>query len=780
MTKTMTKTTLGLYLRSAAAVALVAGLGSTWAGSAWAAAPAAPADDGDTLQEVIVTATKRETKLQDTPIAISAFSQDSLDRGQVKDITDLAKFVPGLAFAEQGDQSAILLTLRGIGNDSAYTEVADPEVAMYVDGIYSPRAQGASVLMYDMERVEVDRGPQGTLFGRNATVGAVNLISAKPTLDKEYGSAEVVAGSYARFGTRGMFNLPVTKDFALRFAFASEKHDGYVDYQAAPNVAGVNPQAFVSNGTKYYAGDQKSFRVSGLWTPTEKLTWNLNFEWYEDTGAPVLNLMQDPRPGQKLWSALIDSAPEQDRFSKAIHSRMDYAINDYLDFSYIAGASWIGGSTQVDADAGTLPPTSATTPSTAFEQNNTVWSAYDFFSHEVQLKSSGVHTIDWIVGAYYSHETNRIRFDIDELNGYRGGTESWSGSFIQADREIESMAGFGQAVYHVTDDFRLTGGFRFTRDDKRDTGGRNITCNGCTQPIFGRDPYSLPNYAVSNNDVYGEWTKPTWLVRGDVDVIKDVLLAYASVGTGFKSGNIEDGGRLAGPETLTNYEIGAKSTLFGGKATLNVAGYYEDFTGYQINQAVTFRDANGNITSTQLITQNAEGAKAYGLEVELAARLTHNDTLQLSLSAQHTELESLLSVDNRLYSGNDLTHLQQLKGNALPHAPSIGGTIGYEHVFDLPSGASITPRVSTHFESRSWLSYFNVPGYDEQKAYTRTDLAVRYEAPSGRWSLEGFVQNLENDNIKTNAGTFGGPATPVWTAVYMPPQTWGFRAKASF
>ena len=276
------KARLGLYLQAAAVIAL--------SGGAYAQTATAPASS-DTLAEIVVTATKRETKLQETPIAVSAFSQDSLDKQQVKDVTDLAKFVPSLAFAQQGDQAAIMLTLRGIGNDSAYTEVADPEVAMYVDGIYSPRAQGASVLMYDMERVEVLRGPQGTLFGRNATVGAVNLISAKPTFDKEYGNAEVVAGSYARFGTRGMFNLPINDKLAFRVAFVTEKHDGYVDYQAAPNVAGVNPAAYVTSGKKYYAADQKSFRVSGAWAPTDSFTWDLNFEWYEDTGAPVLGLM---------------------------------------------------------------------------------------------------------------------------------------------------------------------------------------------------------------------------------------------------------------------------------------------------------------------------------------------------------------------------------------------------------------------------------------------------------------------------------------------------------
>jgi iron complex outermembrane receptor protein len=275
---------------------------------------AAPADNTQ-IEEITVTATKRETNLQDTPIAISAFGQGALDRNQVKDVTDLAKFVPSMAINQQGDQGAILITMRGIGNDTAYTEVADPEVAIYVDGIYSPRAQGAAVLMYDMDAVEVARGPQGTLFGRNATVGAVSLRTAKPTLGEYYGSAELVGGSYNRLGARASVNMPISDTFALRVAAITERHDGYVDFQRPPEIAGINPSAFVTQGKKYYAQDQRSARVSALWKPSDKLTWNVNVEGYQDTGAPVLALAQTPRAGQKHWSALIDTAPESERFS---------------------------------------------------------------------------------------------------------------------------------------------------------------------------------------------------------------------------------------------------------------------------------------------------------------------------------------------------------------------------------------------------------------------------------------------------------------------------------
>ena len=437
----------------AASTALAAALAYTTAAQAQAEPVAQRADASVEVPEIIVTATKRETSLQKTPIAISAFSQSTLDKQQVKDVTDLAKFVPSLQFAQQGDQSAILLTLRGIGNDSAYTEVADPEVAIYVDGIYSPRAQGASALMYDMERVEVLRGPQGTLFGRNATVGALSLITAKPQLDKFSGSVEAVGGSYNRFGIRGMINIPVTDTFAVRAAFITDRHDGYIDFQQAPNVAGVNRSAFVTGGKKYYAGDQKSARISALWAPSDRFHWNLSAEYYKDTGSPILALMQTPRAGQKFWSAQIDTAPQQDRYSVSVRSSMSYDLTDHIQLDYIAGWSRIGGSGDSDADAGALPPTGQVDANGndlflgGFGENHTVSSRYDFMSHEVQLKSTGKNAIDWILGAYYSHEKNRIRFDIDQRNGYRDGTFSWAGTFIQADREIDSRAAFPQKCF---------------------------------------------------------------------------------------------------------------------------------------------------------------------------------------------------------------------------------------------------------------------------------------------------------------------------------------------
>ncbi|EJL29291.1 TonB-dependent receptor [Novosphingobium sp. AP12] len=789
--------------------------------------PTAPsqASDGD----IIVTATRRETTLQSTPIAVSAFGQAQLDKQQVKDVTDLAKYVPSLQFNQQGDQSAVLLTLRGIGNDSAYTEVADPEVAIYVDGIYSPRSQGASVLMYDMERVEVLRGPQGTLFGRNATVGALSLISAKPKLGEFEGTVEVTGGNYDRLGVRGAINIPITDTLAARVAFVTDRHDGYADFQPAPDIAGINKSAFVTTGKKYYAADQQSVRGSLLWQPSDKFSWNLSAEGFWDTGAPVIGLLQTPRAGTKRWSTLSDTAADTDRYSVAVRSSMNYDLTDGIQLGYIAGWSRIGGSTQTDADAGALPPTGQVDangndlPLGAFGENRTLSSRYDFQSHELQLKSTGEQAIDWILGAYYSHEKNRIRFDIDQRNGYRDGTFSWAGSFIQANRQIDSRAVFGQAVWHVTDALRVTGGLRYTSDKKEDIGGRNVTYSGdgcspadlapggaCQSGIFGAYPDAtaqelvnlLPGYSISSNDVKGKWDKLTYLARVDADLAEDTL-GYASISTGFKSGNIQDNAGLTDPETLTNYEVGLKTRMFDRRLTLNLAAYYSDFKGYQVNQAVTFRDDAGNVIRSQIVTQNAKGAKAYGLEAELTANLTDNDRLQFSGTLQKTKLDDLESVDGRLYDGGKASSIVQLQGNELAHAPRFSATASYEHEFELASGATITPRISTHYETKSWLSYFNGDAnpfvnvndpadnmsdrgtngtdWDRQKAYFRSDASLRFTSADQNYSIEAFIQNIENGKIRTNASAFGTPRyDPVFLSNLQPPRTWGVRAKANF
>ncbi len=388
-----------------------------------------------TLPEVVVTATKRTTSLQKTPVAVTSISAAELDKARVQTVADLAYLVPSFAGTTQGDHGVITMTLRGIGNDSAKTEYADPEIAIFVDGIYSPRAEGAAALLFDMESIEVLRGPQGTLWGRNSTVGAVNMQTAKPVFKELFGALEGVLGNYNRAGMRGSFNVPISDTVAMRFAFAKEQHDGYVDFQTPTRytvpqqqtayVAGggtlatfqpINYNDFVTGGQKYNAQNQSAARVSLAWKPMPGMSWNISYEKFPDRGTPNMDLMQNPRPGQNLWSALIDTAPYLKRDADTIRSRVDYALSDSLALSYVAGYSHFTGSGTFDQDRGIQIPTSFSTGAT-YQEDRTNWSKYTDYSHEVAVQSTGKRDIDWILGAYYAAEDNGIRFDIPIING---------------------------------------------------------------------------------------------------------------------------------------------------------------------------------------------------------------------------------------------------------------------------------------------------------------------------------------------------------------------------
>jgi iron complex outermembrane receptor protein len=751
------------------------------------------------LDEIVITATKRETNLQDTPVAVTAFSQSSLDQNHVVDVTDLVKFVPGVAFAEQGDQGGTMITMRGIGNDSAFTELDSPEVAMYVNGIYSPRSQGAAAMLYDVDRIEVLRGPQGTLFGHNSTVGVIDIFSAKPQIGVFAGNAEVSTGNFNAFGTRGMVNLPVNDMLAFRVAFATEKHDGYADFQNVPSYAttlGLDTTAYVTQGTKYYSEDRKSYRLSGLFVPTDWFTWNLSFENYVDQGGPVVPLMQAPRPGEPLWSIQAQFSPYNDRTSNDLRSNMNFKLNDYLDLTYIGGKSRLGGNELEQDDGGLAIPTSATTPGNGpLEAAQTVYSEFDSYSNELQLKSSGTHFIDWIAGIYTFRERNDIRFDINQYNGYKDGAFNWAGAFIQPDRSQEDRSVYAQGIMHLTDSIRLTGGLRDSFDDERDIGGRNITyngCAGCGPFTYGLDLAQLQaaGYAVSDNDAYTSSRKLTYLARLDMDLAPGVL-GYASVGTGYHPGRVEDGGTHDNPETLTNYEIGEKATFLDGRVTANTAIYYEDFKGYQVTSVVTTKNAAGETIASQTEQVNAQGATGYGLEFELAAKATPLDSVQFETAIMKTRLQNLVTVDSRLYSLNPadpLDHVENFKGNALPHSPPVSLTLGYDHTFPLANGDLLVPHVAFHYEARSWLSYYNertpiggVSDWDQQTAYTRTDATLTYKSGSEhKWEAEAFVKNIEDKNIKTNAYVYeiNGVNEPL--AIYMPPRTFGAKVRFKF
>ena len=787
----------------ALAVLTLAASFNAQAQTATSANPPAPAVDASApMAEVFVTATKRTTSLQRTPVAITALNAAALDDAHVQTIADVVNLVPGFQATGQGDHGVITMTLRGVGNDSAKTEYADPEVATFVDGIYSPRPEGASSLLFDLEAIEVLRGPQGTLWGRNSSVGAVNMQTAKPVIGSTSGSVETGIGDYNRLGARGAVNVPLSDTAALRVAFVHEQHDGYVDYQnptipslasqRAAFIAGggnpaafqpLNPNLFVTSGPKYSAQDQSALRLSLLWKPTPAMTWNIAYEKFADRGTPSMNLLQTPRAGTDQWSTLADTAPSLKRDTNSVRSRIDYAVSPDLSLAYIAGWSRFSGSSTFDQDGGTMMPTSFTTGAT-YQANNTVSSNYTNYSHELELQSVGKKQVDWLVGLYYAAEKNDIRFDIPVFNGTQQGSVIWQGSFIQPKETVASSAAFGQATWNVSDKLHLTGGVRYTNDRRTNVGGNGYTWNyDATVPQVPVSPAIDPtrpgqgyNPSVPPNDGVYKGNKGTYLARVAYDLDRQNMV-YASVSTGYKSGGLQDGGRPYGAETLTNYEIGSKSAFLNGAVKWNNALYYEKFKGFQFSAPVTNPDG-----SRTLVTSNAEGADIYGFESELAAKLTPDDRLQLTLAWTHAKLGQLIGGSNDYAlpacTVPGISTCLDVTGNRMPHAPNVSMQLLYQHAFHLADGATLTPRLSTHFETASWLSVFNLGEGDRQKAYSRSDIGLRYvsAARPHAWWLDAFVRNVADNKVKTSAmNGFGA-----WVAQYQPPRTIGINTGIDF
>ncbi len=778
---------------------------------AQSAAPAAPVANGD-MERVMVTATRRDTLLQDTPLAISAYTQDTLANNQVKDLASLTTLVPSLVVEQHGDSGGVHVYLRGVGSAN-HTELGDPAVAFYVDGIYLPRPQGATALMYDLNHVEVARGPQGTLNGRNSTAGAVSLVSSAPSTSKVFGAGSVTLGDYNHVQTQAMINLPIGETMALRLAAIKDTHDGYVDFR---------PGSAVLPGTqKYGAGNQSGARASLLWNLTPELKVNLIADYFRDTGAGNIALSAEPQAGQNLRSALIDTPGTMDQSIMAYKAKVQYKPTESTQLQYLGSWSRYKRQNANDADAGQLPGFKA--------ENRTEWSQFDSNSNEFQFRSDDDKPTQWILGAFLFNENNKIRFDIDrsEISSSTLAQDIASGgviyvqptvgqyassmSFIQPDRELHSKAVFAQLSQDVTDKIKLTAGLRYTKDDKSDVGGRNWACPDWPNPgVYGSPTASnqlvtpgggllnthnigaggaAPNASTCGdkgpNDATLSYSKSTFLARGEYRLDKDSLL-FASVTTGFHSPAMGDGGATTKPETLTSYELGYKADLANHLLSLNLDAFVMKYKDKLESQVV----------NNVLANFNAAGATVKGLESEFTVRPTSADRISGNATWLSAHYDSFVSCDtdaaraNGQSCGSTAPNVD-VGGSTMKHAPTFAATVQYEHDIAL-SGGKLTPRASLHYEGLSQVGSgaFNTdvpghPGVKQQEAYSTLDLSLRFVPNNKAYTIEAFVNNATDKAVKYDVWDVCGDLActakqQLFIAFYNAPRTMGARISYKF
>ncbi len=762
------------------------------------------------LEEVTVTATKRTTNLQDTPLAISAFDNETLKENHVSNIYDLRGMAPSLQIRSNGDHGVPLIFIRGQGTIDQ-TEAGDQGVAFYTDGVFSARSQGSTALMYDMERVEVLRGPQGTLFGRNSTAGAVSLVTAKPTQEFE-GNASLTVGSRDRQEVRFMLNTPITDNWAMRFAGVTDEQDGETDF-----ASGSPYGSYDNYGTK----DMSSYRISSLFEPTENLSWFLSYENFNNNGTGDVSTPDgDDRENFATAPGAIDLEVDSWR------TRLDYEFDNGLTLSYIGGYTDMSQTQLYGNEA-------------QGDTRNTVSSGHEATQHEIQLKNSDDNRFRWTAGAFYFEEENDIRFDM--LHGSWGFTAADAAvnlsSFNQPERTLESTSGYVQGTFDLTDTWRITAGIRHTSDEREDKGGRSIDCNYAHGPGAITIDYQSRALADASgesnicyyrqiNDMKDDWSDETYLARVEWDMSEDIML-FLSYATGWKSGVLQDGldanlDASAGPintndnpnvaansllvqqpEENDSWELGVKSTLLDGRMTLNANLFYMDYTDMQVTSAVIHPVTQ----ASTLIKTNAGEATIQGLEFTVNYAVTENGLLTLTGSLLDAEYDDYIGQESNFNNDNGklwnscaygdapgggcVNNAWDFSGNTLPNAPDVMLSLSYKHDFTLANGATVTPRLRLSYQDETYLTYENRgdrpagtfdagdPGendMDVQEAYTKVDASVTYASANGNWNVELYVNNATDEEIKQELNIGGYETFASWA----PSRESGLRLSYSF
>jgi len=713
------------------------------------------------LEEVVVTAEKRVENLQKTAAAVTAVSGESLRNSGVVDPQGLTDMVPAVEVGYNNSNTTF--AIRGVSSTTDAT-LGDAAVAFHLDGVFEGRPTAASGLFYDVQRVEVLRGPQGTLYGRNATAGTVNVVTNQPTFDGYHGTAYVETGNYAEVRTEAMFNAPLTDTFAVRGAAQTLHHSAYLD-------------------TGYNDAEDQAVRLQTLWKPNEDLSL-LVFGDYFHQGGVGNGLVQLPF-GSDPWQTpvplitqpgtahggYVSPSGTTDNLSWSVHAELTWNLGPMvlteipayhrLRVNYFAYGNGIDN-TQYDEEKET--------------------------SNELRLASTADSKIKWVAGLYYHDEEQpytQIFYDnAQPMNDTCCVTlgEGDSLHFIYPTISNPSYAAFGQITYPVTDSFRVTGGLRWNRDHKRVIGGTYKFFGEDTVPFFGPTiPAGTQQLSIAT-DANTTWQKVTWKAGVEQD-LSDRNMVYANVSTGYKQGGVFAGAspNTYNPESVTAYEIGSKNRFLDNRLQVNADVFFYKYKDYQVDQLEDLPIPGGGYSFGDDIF-NAGRATEYGGEIETRWRVTQADELTLNVAGLHAVFDEFmfpLQANPPRHGIPNPVTFEDLSGQVPTSAPKWTGTLGYQHTWPLSDGSSVDWLVQSHFETSYWLAVDHA--FDPNKAgsyqggYSRTLTEITYRSAGDRYSVQAWVRNIE-DKAVMNTFSYGG-APPAYASI-SPPRTYGITVGA--
>lgn len=713
-------------------------------GAAMTMAPGAFAQErgGAMLEEIVVTAERREQSLQDVPIAVTAFSGDMVSEANITRMEDVAMQTPNFKMTSFNTAESQLY-LRGIGstNDGP---ASDPSVAVFIDDVYIGRPSGASTDLYDLERIEVLRGPQGTLYGRNAAGGAVNIFTKKPQQEFE-AKAGLTVGDYSLLNFRGYVNGAISDNVAGKFTVNLRTRDGYAEN--------------ITTGQDLEDDDTQSFRGQLLITPSDTVDVLLGFDYTDiDTSGDnrfLTNFDVAPVfPPAFVDPQIAEIATFGNDPRKASHDEIQ-----------TSNKNMYGLMAKVDADLDWATLTSIT----AFRESESEWfqplvpllsdqsggtgiyevddSAVqdaDQISQEFRLAGAN-DNLNWVAGIYYFKENVSKSERFVTYWGPIAPVPFGDGDVtFNMSAKSESIAAFGQFTWAVTDTVGLTLGARYTDDQKEQDSEAvsNIPQDGCCWGIpLGPTgaPYSTTGKA--------SWDKVTPRLSLDWSVTDDAML-YFTYSEGFKSGafNSHTSSPLIAsapllPESSTNYEVGAKTQWLDDRLRFNITYFDLDYEDLQTWALVDFI----------LVADNA-AAEVSGIETDFAVAFTENFTISGNFA----------TMDHEFTAGANA-------GNLLTRAPETTWSLSADLYLPFESGAGLDMIVTSSYTDDFHFELDNdLRGLAPD--VTVTNASVRYLSSNQRWDLTLWGKNLTDElySVHHIDGSFGGG-----TEIYAPPRTWG-------
>ena len=614
------------------------------------------------FEEIIVTAEKREASIQDTALAITAVSGDLLENGGLDEIEDLSLDVPSLVFSRAGGEAQ--LYIRGVGTN-LFGIGQDSSVAVHQDGVYQGRAQMGLTQFLDVERVEVLRGPQGTLYGRNATAGVINIIHRAPG-DEPEGYVNLKLGNFNRYDGEAAYGGPIGDSAGFRLAVRYGSDGGFtedLDPRGGDEVDGGETMAARATLT-FALSDAVNAKIIGDYT---------DFDGDNRTIRPRGDLHRSAAEGAQALPDFDQTRNEVDSFQKwtisGITAEVTADLGGGLSLTSITGYRQFEDSFRFNTDG-----TEIFVTQTHFERDT------DQFSEELRL-ACDCEAYEWIAGLYYFTEDKEEALGLPAIN--------FGGAFnIFATNKTDAWAGFGELTWHFSD--RLDGivGVRYSNEEKEDWNLRGLT-GGNFDGLFGTSDPRAYTFAFGPRNTTDDWNAFTPKLGLKYDYSDDIML-YGTLTRGFKSGgtNSLSGDPAFDPEYLWSLEVGSKSTLADGRAIANATAFYYDYTDLQVS---TFAEGTVRI-------RNAAEATVVGLELDVSTVLSDQFTWDTSAMLLNAEYDKFVTRYG--------TQVLDVEGNKLINAPEVSLTSTLSYSTDVGPG-TFTALAQIAYRSEVFHSQFN-------------------------------------------------------------------------